>query len=289
MTEHARGAAPQPRRAARRRHRVLGPPRRSSPDARTSTHRRRSAGSSSPAPDPADAARPRCRPPAIAETASRDSRTGRRRDRIQRRATARRGTRRSWPDRTRTPAPSPARTPAPPDDPRTGCQPHHRAVTDEPMTLPLHRPHEPAPSRPPPTSIRLPERQWWISHRQTVQGRITDRRSVRDVYDRQPSASHRAARQDRSAAADAEMPLEVRTPRRHHRPWRTEILAHHDTGASNGPTEGLNLLVKEVKRCVRVPRFEHYRLRVLLRAGKPTWPNRPTPPILRTPRPHAHA
>jgi transposase len=23
--------------------------------------------------------------------------------------------------------------------------------------------------------------------------------------------------------------------------WRTEILAHHDTGASNGPTEGLNL------------------------------------------------
>lgn len=35
--------------------------------------------------------------------------------------------------------------------------------------------------------------------------------------------------------------------------------------------------------------FEHYRLRVLLRSGKPTWPNRPTPPILRTCRPHAHA
>lgn len=30
--------------------------------------------------------------------------------------------------------------------------------------------------------------------------------------------------------------------------WRTEILAHHTTGASNGPTEGLNLLVKKVKR-----------------------------------------
>ena len=72
--------------------------------------------------------------------------------------------------------------------------------------------------------------------------------------------------------------------------WRTEILAHHDTAASNGPTEGLNLLVKEVKRCGRgFENFEHYRLRVLLRAGKPTWPNRPTPPILRTPRPHAHA
>lgn len=72
--------------------------------------------------------------------------------------------------------------------------------------------------------------------------------------------------------------------------WRTEILAHHTTGASNGPTEGLNLLVKEVKRCGRgFENFEHYRLRVLLRAGKPTWPNRPTPPILRTGRPHAHA
>ena len=30
--------------------------------------------------------------------------------------------------------------------------------------------------------------------------------------------------------------------------WRSEILAHHRTGASNGPTEGLNLCVKKVKR-----------------------------------------
>lgn len=72
--------------------------------------------------------------------------------------------------------------------------------------------------------------------------------------------------------------------------WRTEILAHHTTGASNGPTEGLNLLVKDVKRCRRgFENFEHYRLRVLLRAGRPTWPHRPSPPIMRTPRPHAHA
>ena len=72
--------------------------------------------------------------------------------------------------------------------------------------------------------------------------------------------------------------------------WRTEILAHHSTGASNGPTEGLNLLVKEVKRCGRgFENFDHYRLRVLLRAGKPAWPQRPTPPLLRTSRPHTHA
>src|SRR5437588_12918696 len=45
--------------------------------------------------------------------------------------------------------------------------------------------------------------------------------------------------------------------------WRTEILAHYTTGASNGPTEGLNLCVKKVKRCGHGFRsFEHYRLRV---------------------------
>ena len=73
-------------------------------------------------------------------------------------------------------------------------------------------------------------------------------------------------------------------------PGMEALRAHHTTGASNGPTEGLNLLVKEVKRCGRgFENFDHYRLRVLLRAGKPIWPNRPTPPILRTGRPHAHA
>src|SRR5205085_6554663 len=63
--------------------------------------------------------------------------------------------------------------------------------------------------------------------------------------------------------------------------WRTEILAHHDTGASNGPTEGLNLCVKKVKRCGHGFRsFENYRLRVLLHAGGVTWPTRPSPPKL---------
>src|SRR5207247_9134059 len=65
--------------------------------------------------------------------------------------------------------------------------------------------------------------------------------------------------------------------------WRTEILAHHETGASNGPTEGLNLCVKRVKRCGHgFRRFEHYRLRVLLHAGGVTWPRRRSPPRIRT-------
>jgi len=61
---------------------------------------------------------------------------------------------------------------------------------------------------------------------------------------------------------------EVRALGRTLKSWRREILAHHSTGASNGPTEGLNLCVKKVKRCGHGFRsFEHYRLRVLLHAG----------------------
>ena len=72
--------------------------------------------------------------------------------------------------------------------------------------------------------------------------------------------------------------------------WRSEILAHHDTGASNGPTEGLNLCVKKVKRCGHGFRsFEHYRLRVLLHAGGITWLDRPRPPRIRTRPPHPDA
>lgn len=65
--------------------------------------------------------------------------------------------------------------------------------------------------------------------------------------------------------------------------WRTEILARHTTGASNGPTEGLNLCVKKVKRAGHgFRRFDNYRLRVLLHTGGVTWPERPSPPRIRT-------
>jgi transposase len=58
--------------------------------------------------------------------------------------------------------------------------------------------------------------------------------------------------------------------------WRTEILAHHVTGASNGPTESLNLLVKKVKRCGHgFKNFSNYRLRVLLHCGGIKWKAHP--------------
>ncbi len=57
--------------------------------------------------------------------------------------------------------------------------------------------------------------------------------------------------------------------------WKTEILAHHSTGASNGPTEAVNLTVKAVKRCGRGFRsFDNYRLRLLLAAGV-SWKTQP--------------
>lgn len=66
------------------------------------------------------------------------------------------------------------------------------------------------------------------------------------------------------------------TPRRRHRLLRTSaktlrrwcraILAHHTTGASNGPVEAaMNLTIKQVKRSGRG--FRNYRLRILLAGG----------------------
>ena len=45
------------------------------------------------------------------------------------------------------------------------------------------------------------------------------------------------------------------------RRWKTEILAHHTTGASNGPVEAMNLLIKQVKR-VSVNRPSRSALRI---------------------------
>jgi len=123
-----------------------------------------------------------------------------------------------------------------------------------------------------------------------VLGAWLAKESVRDVYLTDDPDEAATLLDKTIAGCRADEVAEIRSLGDTLARWRTEILAHHATGASNGPTEGLNLLVKEVKRCGRgFDNFEHYRLRVLLRAGKPTWPNRPTPPILRTPRPHAHA
>lgn len=114
--------------------------------------------------------------------------------------------------------------------------------------------------------------------------------SVRDIYLAANRAEAEVLIDKAIAGCAADEVDEIRTLGNTLRSWRAEILAHHDTGASNGPTEGLNLCVKKVKRCGHGFRsFENYRLRVLLHAGGVAWPTTPTPPRIRTRSPHSDA
>jgi transposase len=123
-----------------------------------------------------------------------------------------------------------------------------------------------------------------------VVGAWLAKESVRDIYlTDDPDAA--ALLIDKAIVGCADDNVEeIRSLGRTLAAWRTEILAHHHTGASNGPTEGLNLCVKKVKRCGHgFRRFEHYRLRVLLHAGGVTWPQRPSPPRIRARSPYSGA
>lgn len=54
--------------------------------------------------------------------------------------------------------------------------------------------------------------------------------------------------------------------------WRTQILAHRATGASNGLTEAMNLRVMKIKRCGHgFKSVRNYRPRVLLHCGRIKW------------------
>lgn len=61
--------------------------------------------------------------------------------------------------------------------------------------------------------------------------------------------------------------------------WRDAILAWHTTGHTNGPVEGLNTVIKKVKRVAAGFRsFTNYRLRILLACGGCNWRLLGTPP-----------
>lgn len=68
--------------------------------------------------------------------------------------------------------------------------------------------------------------------------------------------------------------------------WRDELTAHFDhVGVSNGPTENLNLKIKNTKRVARGYRnFDHYRLRLLLNHGRHKQDHSPTRIRTRAPR-----
>jgi len=71
---------------------------------------------------------------------------------------------------------------------------------------------------------------------------------------------------------DDSCPPEVRSLGRTIRRWHPQIVAWHHAHVSNGPTEAINNLIKRIKRIgFGFRRFAHYRIRVLLYAGRPNW------------------
>ncbi len=102
-----------------------------------------------------------------------------------------------------------------------------------------------------------------------VQDAWVAKEKVRDVYLTDDPERAAVALDDAIAWCSAvESGKELRRLATTLRRWRTEILAHHTTGASNGPVEAANLLVKQVKRAGRGFRnFANYRLRILLAGG----------------------
>lgn len=98
-----------------------------------------------------------------------------------------------------------------------------------------------------------------------VLGAWLAKESVRDIYLTEDPTDAATLLQKAITGCREDEVAEIQSLGRTLQRWRAEILAHHETGASNGPTEGLNLLVKKVKRCGHgFRRFDHYRLRVLL-------------------------
>lgn len=111
--------------------------------------------------------------------------------------------------------------------------------------------------------------------------------SVRDVYLTADPAEAAVLLDKAVIACRADDVPEIATLGRTLARWREEILNHHRTGASNGPTEGMNFCAKQVKRAGRgFSTFKNYRLRVLLYAGGVTWPVTIQAPKLSHTRPH---
>lgn len=74
-------------------------------------------------------------------------------------------------------------------------------------------------------------------------------------------------------AADVWMPEEARSLAGTVKRWRDQILAWHTAKVTNGPVESMNNLIKKVKRVGHEFRnVANCRIRVLLYAGKPDWP-----------------
>jgi transposase len=101
---------------------------------------------------------------------------------------------------------------------------------------------------------------------------------VRSLYDiTDPQIAAEFAAQLANDLQDYTCPPEVRSLGRTITRWHTQIVAWHRSLVSNGPTEATNNLIKRIKRIgFGFRSFAHYRIRVLLYAGRPNWDLLPT-------------
>lgn len=124
---------------------------------------------------------------------------------------------------------------------------------------------------------RVDERGWERIHAalaagdpdDTLAATWTGKEKVRNVYLTDDLDEATAALDDAIAwCSDPDPGPELARLLKTLRRWRSEILNHHRTGASNGPVEAANLLIKQVKRSGRGFRnLTNYRLRILLAGG----------------------
>ena len=97
--------------------------------------------------------------------------------------------------------------------------------------------------------------------------------TVRDIYQIDcPELAAEFTHQISHDFGDRSLPPEVNRLGRTIARWATQIANWHLSGVTNGPTEGLNNLIKRIKRAAFGFRnFANYRIRALLYAGKPNW------------------
>ena len=97
--------------------------------------------------------------------------------------------------------------------------------------------------------------------------------AIRELYaHRDPNLALAWVDQLSADMRDSSCPPEVRQLGRTMRTWRKPIAAWHQAQVTNGPTETMNGLAKRVKRIAfGMTNFLHWRIRVLLYAGKPDW------------------
>ena len=96
---------------------------------------------------------------------------------------------------------------------------------------------------------------------------------VRSIYDHtDPGVAFQFVTRLGADFQDSAYPVEVQSLGRTLTRWRHQIAAWHRSHHSNGPTEAANNLLKRVKRAAfGFTNFRHYRVRVLLYAGRPNW------------------